>query len=144
MSGVAGGREREGVALLLSERLLRCVVEWKNVSSWLMWVRVKIERESWVSISAYGPCSERSEEEIEEFWSELSECVGGFGRNESVVELGNLNARVENKVIEGIVDGIECQEEMKVAKDYWRCVQSRSWWWVTVCSNKIMCISTRG
>ena len=54
-------------------------------------------------ISAYGPGSERSEEEIEEFWSELSECLGSFGRNESVVVLGDLNARVGNEVIEGIV-----------------------------------------
>ena len=87
-SGVAGGRTREGMALLLSGWLLRCVVEWKEVSSRLMWVRVKIERECWVFISAYVPGSERSEEEIEEFWSELSECVGSFGRNESVGELG--------------------------------------------------------
>ena len=29
----------------LSGCLMRCVVEWKEVSSWLMWVRVKIERE---------------------------------------------------------------------------------------------------
>ena len=35
-------------------------------------------------ISAYGPGSERSEEDIEEFWSELSECVGSLGRNESM------------------------------------------------------------
>ena len=54
-------------------------------------------------ISAYGPGSERSEEEREEFWSELSECVGSFGRNESVVVLGDLNARVGSEVIEGIV-----------------------------------------
>ena len=53
--------------------MTRCVVEWKEVSSRLMWVRVKIERESWVFISAYGPGSEKSEEEIEEFWNELSE-----------------------------------------------------------------------
>ena len=32
VSGVAGGRAREGVALLLSGRLMRCVVEWKEVS----------------------------------------------------------------------------------------------------------------
>ena len=38
VSGVAGGREREGVALLLSGRLRRCVVEWKEASSRLMWV----------------------------------------------------------------------------------------------------------
>ena len=54
-------------------------------------------------ISAYGPGSEKSEVEIEEFWNELSECVGSFGRNESVVLLGDLNARVGNEVIEGIV-----------------------------------------
>ena len=58
-----------------------CVAEWKEVSSRLMWVRVKIERESRVFISAFGPGSERSEEEIEKFWSELSECVGSYGRN---------------------------------------------------------------
>ena len=66
-----------------------------------MWVRVKIERrESWVFISAYGPGSEKSEEEIEEVWNELSECVGSFGRNESLVVLGDLNARLGNEVIE--------------------------------------------
>ena len=54
-------------------------------------------------ISAYGPYSEKSEEEIEELWNEISECVGSFGRNESVVVLGDLNARVGNEVIEGIV-----------------------------------------
>ena len=54
-------------------------------------------------ISAYGPGSEKSEVEIEEFWDELSECVGSFGRNESVVVLGDLNAIVGNEGIEGIV-----------------------------------------
>ena len=29
---------------------------------------------------------------------------------------------------------------MKVTNDYWRCVQSRSLWWVTVGSRKMMCI----
>ena len=82
---------------------MRCVVEWKEVSSRLMWVRVKIVRESWVFISAYGPGSEKSEEKIEEFWSELSESVVRFGKNESVVVLADLNARVGNEVTEGIV-----------------------------------------
>ena len=83
-----------------------CVVEWKEVLSRLMWVRVKIEREreSCVFISAYGLDSEKSEEEIEKFWNELSECVGSFGRNESMVVLGDLNARVGNEVMEGIVE----------------------------------------
>ena len=44
VSGVVGGRAREGVALLLSGWSMRCVVEWKEVSSRLMWIQVKIER----------------------------------------------------------------------------------------------------
>ena len=72
---------RELVPLLLSGWLPRCVVEWKKVSSRLMLVKVKIGRESLVFISAYEPGSERSEEEIEQFWSELIMCVGSFGRN---------------------------------------------------------------
>ena len=71
VSGDAVGRAREGVALLLSGRLMRCVVEWRKVSSRLMCVRVKIERESWVFILAYGQGSEKSEVEIEDFWNAL-------------------------------------------------------------------------
>ena len=41
------------------------------MSSRLMWVRVKVERESWMFISAYGQGTERSEQEKEEFWSEI-------------------------------------------------------------------------
>ena len=44
MFSEVAGRAREGVALLPSGGLIRCVVEWKEVSSRLMWVRVKIER----------------------------------------------------------------------------------------------------
>ena len=42
VSGVAGVKARERVALLLREWLLRCVVEWKEVLSTLMWIGVKI------------------------------------------------------------------------------------------------------
>ena len=67
----------------------------------LMGVRMKIKRESWVFISAYGPGSVRSGEEIEEFWSELSECVGSFGMNESVLVLGDLNPERKMKCLIG-------------------------------------------
>ena len=62
VSGVAGRTAREGMALFLGEWLQRCVVKWKEMPSRLMWVRVKIGRESWVFISAYGPGSERKED----------------------------------------------------------------------------------
>ena len=76
---------REEVSLLLSRWLLRCEVRWKEVSSRLMWFGMKIERESWVFVSEYGPSTEKSEEEMGVFWNVLNECVGNFGRYESVV-----------------------------------------------------------
>ena len=103
ISGVMNGRAREGVGLLLSERLMACVVEWKEVSSRLMWVKVKFGCEVWMFISAYGPGSERSEDERTSFWNELSECVRIVKVRENVVVLGDLNARVGDLEIENVV-----------------------------------------
>ena len=131
---MAGGRAREGVAVLLSDWLMRCVVEWKVLPSRPMRVRVKMEREreSLVFISAYGPGSEKSEEKIE-FWNELRECFGSVGRNESVVVLGDLNVRVGNKLIEWIVGrhGVPGRNDSGER-------------WLTVDSRKMIYINTRG
>ena len=51
------------MVLLLIEWMVNKVVEWKEVSSRLMWVRVRMGRECWAFVSAYGPGCERSEEE---------------------------------------------------------------------------------
>ena len=74
VSGVERGRAI-GVALLLSEWTVSKVVEWKEVSSRLMWVRVRMGRECWAFVCAYRPGCERSEEERDEFWNELTRCV---------------------------------------------------------------------
>ena len=47
-SGVEEGWAREGVVLILSDRLASSVTEWKEVSSRLMWVKVKLGVERWV------------------------------------------------------------------------------------------------
>ena len=93
VSGVERGRAREGVALLLSEWMGNKVVEWKQVSSRLMWVRVRMGRECWAFVSAYGPGCERSEEEWDEFWNDLTRCVDGLSTRNYVVVLGDLNAK---------------------------------------------------
>ena len=102
-SGIERGRAREGVALLLSEWMVNKVVEWKEVSSRLMWVRVRMGRECWAFVSAYRPGCERSEEEREEFWNELTRCVDGLSTRNNVVVLGDLNARVGDGELEGVV-----------------------------------------
>ena len=39
MSGVTRGRAREGVVLIVSVAVRQCVVEWKEVSSRLRWLK---------------------------------------------------------------------------------------------------------
>ena len=96
-------RAKEGVAVLLSQEMWESVIECKEVNSRLMWVRLKVGGERWVIISAYGPGSERCEEERNGFWEELSECIGSFEERERVVVLGDLNARVGEEPVEGVI-----------------------------------------
>ena len=103
VSGVERGRAREGVALVLSEWMLNKVVEWKEVSSRLMWVRVRMGKECWAFVSAYGPGTEKSLEVRNGFWYDLTRCVEGLSRRNIVVVLGDLNARVGDSEVEGVV-----------------------------------------
>ena len=103
-SGVESGRAREGVALLLSEWMVNKVVEWKEVSLRLMWVTVRMGREFWAFASANGLGCERSEEERDEFWNELTRRVDGLSTRNYVVVLGDLNARVGDGEVEGVVE----------------------------------------
>ena len=102
-SGIENGRAKEGVAILVSEEVKGCVTEWGEVSARLMWVRLKLGQERWVIVSAYGPGRERDDNERDQFWNELRDCVNSFGDNVNVVVLGDLNARVGNTVIGGVV-----------------------------------------
>ena len=79
VSGVEREKER-GVALLLSEWMMNKVVEWKEVSSRLMWVRVRMGRKCWAFVSAYGLGCERSEEEQDVVQNELARCVDDLSR----------------------------------------------------------------
>ena len=48
------------MVLLVSEEMYKCEVEWKEVSSSIIWVKLR-RCEVWVFVSVYGPGSERSE-----------------------------------------------------------------------------------
>ena len=60
-------------------------------------------RECWAFVSAYGPGCERSEEERDEFWNDLTRCVDGLSTRNYVVVLGDLKARVGDGEVEGVV-----------------------------------------
>ena len=96
-SGVKGrGHAKEGVVIVFSEEMWRCVKEYKCINSRILWVRMKVGRSNLFVVSAYGPGSEKSEEDRDEFWENLNECVKTCKVNEDLFVLGDLNARVGN------------------------------------------------
>jgi hypothetical protein len=59
--------------------------------------------EKWVIVSAYGPGSDNTEEEIEEFWEALSECVIVFEQSQMIVILGEMNAWIGDMEVEEVI-----------------------------------------
>ena len=104
VSGVnVNERAREGVGIIVGEAWKGCVREWKEVSSRLMYVRMKVGVDIYVIVGAYGPGSEKDKVERENFWSDLGELVGSFENDEIVCVLGDLNARVGNNKVQGVI-----------------------------------------
>ena len=100
---MSSGRAREGVCIIVADEWMRCVREWKEVSSRLMYVRMNVGESKYVIVGAYGPGSEREKEERESFWYDLGELVGSFERDEIVCVLGDLNARVGDSKVQGVI-----------------------------------------
>ena len=90
-------RAREGVGLIIANRLWGRVKDYKCVSSRIVWVKLNVRGEKLVVVSAYGPGMERSESEREQFWESLNVCLAGFNENERVIVLGDLNAKVGDR-----------------------------------------------
>lgn len=106
-------RAREGVAIIMKEELWEFVKDSKFISSRLMWVKMKLRNESWVFVSAYAPVNDVAEEVREAFWNELNECLGGFNGNDKVCLLGDLNAKVGDVEVRGIVGPFGVQGKNK-------------------------------
>ncbi|XP_071512677.1 uncharacterized protein [Panulirus ornatus] len=96
-------RAREGVAILLKQELWEYVIECKKVNSRLIWVKLKVDGERWVIIGAYAPGHEKKDQERQVFWEQLNECVSGFDARDRVIVMGDLNAKVSNVAVEGII-----------------------------------------
>src|SRR5256885_9485217 len=96
-------RAREWVAILLRDEMWNFVIEWKEVSSRIIWLKLKIGRVLWFFVGVYAPGNEKSEEERDNFYENMDECVKDFSEKGQVVIMGYMNARVGSQVVEGVV-----------------------------------------
>ena len=152
VSGIERGRAREGVAILLSEWMKNRVIEWKEVSSRLMWVRVRLGREMWAFVSVYGPGCEKSEQERANFWNELTVCVEDLSVRNYVVVLGDLNARVGDIEVDGVVGkfGVPgrnesgekllnmcLEQELTISNSYFKKKLINKYTWIRVANGRV-------
>ena len=100
---MSSGQAREDVCITVGDELKRCVSEWKEVSSRLMYVRMNVGVSNYMIVGVYGPGSEKKKEKRECFWFDLGELVGSYERDEIVCVLGDLNARVGNVKMQGVI-----------------------------------------
>ena len=94
---------REEVAVMLSGRMWGKVSEYKCLDSRIMWVKLKLDGEIVVVVSVYAPGMKKKKDERERFWARLNECLVGFGSNERVIVLGDMNAKVGDRENDGKV-----------------------------------------
>ena len=81
--------------------------------------------ENVVIICVYGPEMENSANKRESFWENLNECIAGFGEDEKIIVLGDMDARVGDREREGVIgkfgvpginENSECLVEMCVER----------------------------
>ena len=88
------GRARAGVAVVLSEGMRRYVTSWKCISERIVVVKLKVAKECYTLVQAYAPTDDSISEAKDQFYAEMQKVVENVGRRETLIVMGDLNARV--------------------------------------------------
>ena len=96
-------RAREGVCLMVSNKWKSKVREYGTVGSRIVWVRMKVGIQVWAIVCVYAPTEDRVARVKEEFWTSVDACLDKFDRSERVFLIGDMNGKVGNVRVDGVV-----------------------------------------
>ena len=85
-----------GVALMISQRAVKSLMEWTPINQRIITARFYSRYRRLTIIQVYGPHNEREKEEKEQFYQELQEAVDSCNKNDIIIIMGDLNAKVGN------------------------------------------------
>ena len=93
-SGRTDNLHRGGVAVIVTRKVEKTLLEWKPVNDRLMKVRFNSKFAKLTIIACYAPTEEAEEEEKEKFYEQLEEEIRTIPRHDVLMVIGDLNARV--------------------------------------------------
>ena len=93
-SGRTNNLHRGGVAVIVTRKVEKTLLEWKPVNDRLMKVRFNSKFAKLTIIACYAPTEEAEEEEQDEFYEQLEEEIRTTPRHDVLMVIGDLNARV--------------------------------------------------
>ena len=85
---------KHGVGLLLNKVVSKSVLVYCALSHRILLVRIHGKPFNLSIIQVYAPTSASSEEEIEDFYSNLEDAYKECGNHDIVIVMGDLNAKV--------------------------------------------------
>ena len=89
-------RARAGVALLLKNNLYE-LCDFNYINERLIEANIEFRSKNIKLIVGYGPNKDASKDEKEDFYDQLQIATDNTKRNQEIIILGDLNARVGNK-----------------------------------------------
>ena len=85
-----------GVAIMISQQAERSLMEWTPINKRIITARFYSKYRRTTIIQVYAPHNEKEDAEKEQFYQELQETVGGCNKNDIIIIMGDLNAKVGN------------------------------------------------
>ncbi|ESO04403.1 hypothetical protein HELRODRAFT_152688, partial [Helobdella robusta] len=85
---------KNGVGIFVRKPLAQEVLDIKRINSRLMWIKLRLEKQTMITFSAYAPQSGESEEMKNDFWAAFSDIISTKPKSETILIGGDLNGHV--------------------------------------------------
>ncbi|ESO02837.1 hypothetical protein HELRODRAFT_81133, partial [Helobdella robusta] len=85
---------KNGVGIFVREPLAQEVLDIRRINSRLMWIKLRIEKQTMIIFSAYTPQTGESEEMKNDFWTAFSDTISTIPKSETILIGGDLNGHV--------------------------------------------------
>ncbi|ESN91392.1 hypothetical protein HELRODRAFT_70175, partial [Helobdella robusta] len=85
---------KNGVGIFVRKQLAQEVLNIKRSNSRLVWIKLRLEKQTMIIISAYAPQTGESEEMKNDFWAAFSDTISTEPKSETILIGGDLNGQV--------------------------------------------------